>query len=306
MDPMTLGAVITGASTLVSGAANVYTGAKLNKKNRAFTKQENARQRQFASDSYDKARTHSVMDRDHANEWNRPEQQMKRLKEAGLNPRLIYGGSSGFQSAQDTRGNQQDSPRTQAEYNDPALIGRGISEVGASMGQFIEMVNLQAKTDNLRETRELIEAQTKAQIEGTGYTGVRTQTEKYNLDYAKRTEQQRIEKLEADLHFTTDTNSREWALLQQKYDKFNAEIANINLSSTKTLAEIKKLGIETETIQILQDLQATEITYKQMVNLYVKYGISVNSDNIFNQIRKMTNNRAFSGELYDIYSKSRK
>lgn len=48
----------------------------------------------------DRARAHDINMWDMTNQYNHPSQQMARLREAGLNPNLVYGGSSGQTAGQ--------------------------------------------------------------------------------------------------------------------------------------------------------------------------------------------------------------
>lgn len=77
--------------------------------------------------------------RDYDNTYNSPVEQMKRLKAAGLNPAMMYGGS---QSVQASSGKVPETPRT------PDFDLQGI------MQQAISAVKTMAENDNLRELNE--------------------------------------------------------------------------------------------------------------------------------------------------------
>lgn len=79
MEPITAGLIATGVGAAISGGNMVQQG-KTNKKSREFTRQ-----------MYDIQRTHNLQDFDTVNAYNHPAAQMARLKEAGLNPNLVYG-----------------------------------------------------------------------------------------------------------------------------------------------------------------------------------------------------------------------
>ena len=51
--------------------------------------------RKFALEMYQMQRRDAINDRDTANQYNSPKEQMQRLREAGLNPNLVYGSGAG-------------------------------------------------------------------------------------------------------------------------------------------------------------------------------------------------------------------
>jgi len=69
MDPLVGSAFVGAGASIVNSAANVLYG----------------------NYAYDKARKDALADIEKQNEYNHPKEQMKRLAEAGLNPRLVYG-----------------------------------------------------------------------------------------------------------------------------------------------------------------------------------------------------------------------
>lgn len=91
------------------------------------------------------------------NEYNSPKNQMKRLKEAGLNPHLIYG--------KGTVGNAQTMPQYQALPNSGELFGQSVAGIQGLLEshakkQTIEMNEMQlwltANTAYTKAERELI------------------------------------------------------------------------------------------------------------------------------------------------------
>lgn len=71
------GAIIAGAASLIGSGVNAYAQGKMNKR---------------AEKAMDKQRGWYLSDWEKQNAYNHPSQQMQRLREAGLNPHLIYGG----------------------------------------------------------------------------------------------------------------------------------------------------------------------------------------------------------------------
>ena len=61
----------------------------------------NAKAYARSNKTYRKMRNDAILDRDHEEWYNSPEQQIKRLQAAGLNPNLVYG--SGASAVERTR-----------------------------------------------------------------------------------------------------------------------------------------------------------------------------------------------------------
>lgn len=85
------------ATELMGQGINAWSAAQTNKK-----------QRQWQEMMYAKQRQDALADWTMQNEYNDPKQQMARLKEAGLNPALIYG--SGSATAMSTQAVRSSSP----------------------------------------------------------------------------------------------------------------------------------------------------------------------------------------------------
>lgn len=76
------------------GVSNFAAGLWSSKKNREAASDLNNRSESFTREMYNQQRNDALTDRDYANEYNSPEQQMQRYREAGLNPNLIYGNAT--------------------------------------------------------------------------------------------------------------------------------------------------------------------------------------------------------------------
>lgn len=83
--------------------------------NRKSQRRSEERQREWANEDYTKQRGHSLEDWNRENKYNSPAQQMQRLKEAGINPRHIYGSSAAPGQASSTRGTPQAPPSVKAK-----------------------------------------------------------------------------------------------------------------------------------------------------------------------------------------------
>ncbi len=96
----------------------------------------------------DRSRAHDINMWDKTNAYNHPTAQMQRLRSAGLNPNLVYGGSSGG-----TAGTANALPGAKdAKIND-------ISMGENPMMQYVSLKNTQAQTDNLRTQNGVLVAE---------------------------------------------------------------------------------------------------------------------------------------------------
>lgn len=79
-DPIVTGSLIAAGSSLMGNGINAYAQGKSNKKTR-----------QFNEKMYGIQRRDALADWNMQNDYNSPTSQMARLREAGLNPNLVYG-----------------------------------------------------------------------------------------------------------------------------------------------------------------------------------------------------------------------
>jgi len=91
--PFPIAEVVGAATTIAGGAMNMQASSKTN-----------LRTRQHNEHMFNKQADHNLKLWNMQNEYNSPKQQMKRLKEAGLNPSMIYGQGNAGQTASEIQG----------------------------------------------------------------------------------------------------------------------------------------------------------------------------------------------------------
>jgi len=94
-----------------------------------------------------RARAHDINMWDKTNQYNHPSAQMARLRSAGLNPNLVYGGSSG-----QTAGTANSLPSANAPEYDMNL--------GTPFQKYYQIKNTEAQTNNLDAQSRLNSANT--------------------------------------------------------------------------------------------------------------------------------------------------
>lgn len=127
---------------LIGGVASAISGANQRKKDRKAharaQKEQNRANMELAEYAYQK----DLEQWNRANAYNLPENQMKRLKDAGLNPNLVYGTGA----VANTQTGQ--SPK----YNAPKLerTALGNRQGIPNLGQYIDTELRQAQVDNIK------------------------------------------------------------------------------------------------------------------------------------------------------------
>lgn len=86
--PLPVAALIGAGASLVGQGINAFSSGQMNKKTRQWNEKMYDRQKQDNLDFWNTQNT-----------YNSPEEQMKRLQEAGLNPNMVYGNGSAANTA---------------------------------------------------------------------------------------------------------------------------------------------------------------------------------------------------------------
>lgn len=132
MSPLGLAGIISGGQLLSNTLGNIFQ----NRQNRELAQQGQEFEKQMWSKT---------------NEYNSPEQQMIRLKAAGLNPNLVYG--TGNVSGQTS------SPAPRAHVATVKNVMEGAQPINSlsMLSQYQDIKNKQITNDNIRANTELTE-----------------------------------------------------------------------------------------------------------------------------------------------------
>lgn len=212
------------------GSALNIGGSLLDRKN---VKDTNSAQMQLAQYQFDKALEMWNMN----NEYNSPSSQMQRLKEAGLNPNLVYGNGSVVGNSSSSAPSY-DAPTLQA-YTGQA---RAASESMMSILQGQQLENLKFQNDNLAKQGNLLDAQArKTNVEADRISGL----------------------YPGELEYQTAHNQREWyeyrlAAIRMAYqsDLSAAEIKRIENSAALTERQTK--FIDAQESKLMSDKAYTQ------------------------------------------------
>lgn len=182
MDPITAMALFSGGSTLVNTAANLYTNSENNKANR-----------KLAEYGY----TKDTEAWNNANNYNLPQNQMARIKAAGLNPQMVYGSGS-------VTGNTvTQTPKYQAPRMEAPRINL---DQTPTIGTYLNAKMNQAQVNNLGEQTKNLSSQTalntaKTLTENTLQAGevIKNSRNTFDLNMAKNLQQNSLSVATANL-----------------------------------------------------------------------------------------------------------
>jgi len=171
---------------------------------------------------YQQQRMDALMDWRNQNRYNHPMQQMQRLREAGLNPNLVYGNGVQTQSAniKTTNSNTPDirPPQATTDY----------SGFANSLTAFQDAQVKQINTDNLKKQGELIVAETNSKNVETANKITEGETSKFQLQKSKELKDLVIEE----------------QILRNK--KTTAEIGNIDFEQSVKAKQLSMQRFELE------------------------------------------------------------
>lgn len=234
--PLVAGALIAGGASILGAGINAGSTASMNKKTRKWNEQ-----------MYSRQRTDALSDWNMQNAYNTPEAQMQRLREAGLNPNLVYGNGADV-TAGPTRS-------TEAKSWNPTPPQVDLSGVGSAFSQYYDATVKQAQVDNMAAQKTLIEQQAiheglKAANTAAGTDKTKAETQTLNSLRESQLEALKvsIEKMQTDIQSTSDANKRENQLQPGKMDIQQGTVQNMMSDLlTKRLARTKT---QTEVIEI--------------------------------------------------------
>lgn len=233
--PFPVGAAIAAAASLAGTGASMIQTGKLNKKGRAFTQEQNALNRQQTWDMWNATNEFNL-------EVSDPAFQMKRYKDAGLNPWLIYGqpqdvSASNMSTQQfanpDLKSADIDIDKAFAAFMQTKMQQKQLESMDA------DIAAKNANANNANASAALTTQQTQQQAELFG--GQKTMQ---SLDIAGKglsndTAVKNLEKIGVDL----DKSRAEIQNIKQNYARGIVEINNLQKAGKIADAELKSKEI---------------------------------------------------------------
>lgn len=277
MDPITIATGVTAGlgflnSFLQKDTAekNVAAQEKINQQNIDFARQTNLQNRAWALEDWNRTSM-----------YNSPAQQMQRLREAGLNPNLVYGNG-----AQNTA---QMVSRTEAKSPDlkaPQHIPLQLPELGGELSRYVAVKQAQAQIETAKAQQLLLgkqavqaDAKTAAILQGTAKTAVQTKLANSLFDSTVEAATLRNEATKTGILSTQTSTALKVPEFQLKTAQFelakartDAEIVSITARTLKTMFEsstllpqqVAKMKQEVENMKVNNDLQKFLLGMRKM------------------------------------------
>lgn len=224
--PLLAAALSTGGNLVGQGVNALIQGA------------QNRKQRQWNEKMYKWQRADALADYAMQNEYNSPINQMARLREAGLNPNLVYGNGADAQGGV-VRSSQVESYNPRAPQFD---VGGAIT---GGIAAYYDTQVKQATVDNLKVANTvavqeaiLKAAQTIATLTGAKKTGVDTKSAEFDLglkqelkDVSVQAAQAALQKTQAETEVMLSRNEREATMFAPSLEKAVLEVANMRIKN---------------------------------------------------------------------------
>lgn len=257
------------AIPLAVAGVSALAGAYANWRNNRNQKKQNKADREFQERMYDKQRADALADFERANAFNSPIQIMRRYKEAGINPNLVYGNASGATAAP-----IRSSTPTGGNQTAPSVDG---SFVGTSAQSYLASQQTMAQTENLSKQGVLMDKEGLLKDATTAKTLQETARSKFDLSQASDLRQDVITRaklensnLAADL-FSKSANTG-IALERNEREKLSnavnvastlESILTARLGRAKTRTEIDQLKVMIDNAKNSGELQKLDLNLRR-------------------------------------------
>lgn len=263
--------------------------------NAIFGGNQAKRQRKWQEKMMYQQRAWAVEDRDYQNKYNSPLEEMRRLKEAGLNPNLVYDNGGVHSPAASTRGVDAGSWNPYMAQLD---LGSAVGSMYDLELKAAQVDNLKAQKDIMREDAVLRAAQVAATLAGTegtqagtaktkaetknveamlqqifagiDKTKVETQTGQFDLSMKKELQQismeaarESLRKMRAETNNTLSRTETERVMRQPNLQKAVAELWYTREAINKTEKEVMKLKQERKNLEHDETLKKLDIEMRK-------------------------------------------
>lgn len=180
-------------------------------------------------------RKYQLRDRDYNNWYNSPEQQMARLKDAGLNPNLVYGGANAIMPAVQSGSNERPAPQADG------------SKIQQALYQWQDYAIKELKANQLEKLIKLAQENT--------------------LLAREKTESQAIKNQMANSLFDTNVSMREEQLRNQRLRNTGQAYQNQLSLQEWEIKDLMKTPNLNKTLEEIENLKARKLVYPHQIDL---------------------------------------
>lgn len=217
-------AAITAGSQLLGSGTNAYFQGKMNKKSREWNEQQ-----------YWRTRGDSLRDWAMQNEYNSPQAQMQRFRDAGLNPNLIYGQTNTAEAVRSSETPAWNPRAPQVDLSANSTLSRYYDTKlqEANINYLLE----QSKTQQQQQANIAADTALKGQNFEAGSWAAANAAEigKTSLQAS----QALLRKTDVETQISLNQDQRNAALTSQSLQEGLKRIAKIDIENAKTQADIR-------------------------------------------------------------------
>lgn len=240
---------ISAGSSLAGGVINAFQ-----------TQGQNRKSRDWSEYMYERQRLDNLSHWNQQNEYNTPANQMARMKAAGLNPAMMYGGGQGGGTA---------SPVQKAEAQRPEFkvprAGDSLAQAGTTfMNSIYNMELKEQQLDNLKadNTVKLAQAALLASQGDRSQFDLGLETELKAVSAEARKEQ--LRKLQIDNKFQLSENERRQVQTSANLAEAAERVLNYRVSRTKDEEETKRITQAIKNLKSDKSLKDLDIELRKM------------------------------------------
>lgn len=223
----------------------------------------------------------ALNDWNRTNQYNSPQQQMQRFKEAGLNPHLIYGQGNVAQPIRSSSGNTPDLPAPQSNVDYSQLMA-----VPSAISQYYDVSLKKQSLDNLKLQAELIAAQVAdKQVDVVNKTTLGEQ-KRWDLELKKEQRDTIVqEMILRNQRMESDIGMNSWKqytdrerlaqtdrALDQKDVALTLQSQEVQLKRARTTADMQKVASDIATQYVQRNLMTSNMTKtdREAANLLIQ------------------------------------
>jgi len=259
---MSYGAAAMAGISAAVGVGQMIAGGVQNKRNRESQEAENEKNRQWEAIMQGRQNAINRANWDMENAYNSPANQMKLLKEAGLDPNLVYGNPASWQSS--SIGSVSGSASNQqAPQTDLSGVMSGMDKFKEAGQMFYEVKQLEVQKANIEADTSLKNA---AAIE----TLSKADLNKWDYKFKLGVEDVMKQKLEAEKNLILSQGGKTDAetkvmLERNEREKITAALTNslVKAQTQESKQRTAKIIQEVLTEKLQQQLLRTEDRLKQ-------------------------------------------